>query len=460
MMTTSPESADRDMRLVETELDLSLDLSQQNLLSRVAEQIGQQLGTDGEPIRMGISLSEGSSLRTEVGLIEQSVDARCLNGSIFEYRQRGTVGGDAFNCALIVPTGVGAEIGGHAGDAGPVTRLLHLCCDTLITHPNVVNASDINELPDDALYVEGSTLARLMMGTVGLQRTRGNRVLAILDGETEEVFINAAINAIGGARATYGLKCADIVVMDKPLTMRAQYTSSGAAAGEVTGLENICAIMDRHKGEYDAVALASVIRVPENYHLDYFRSGGEMINPWGGVEAMITHALSLMYNIPVAHAPMFESMAVANADPGIVDPRMAAEAVSVTFIQCLLKGLISSPRLVTDRGMFGSANVLTAEDVSCLVQPNGCIGVPTLAALEQGITVIAVRENETRMHNDLESLPWRDGQFYLVGNYWEAAGLMQMLRTGMDPMCVRRPMTYTRVHDLRKSEIRATSENA
>jgi hypothetical protein len=33
---------------------------------------------------------------------------------------------------------------------------------------------------------------------------------------------------------------------------------------------------------------------------------------------------------------MFESREIANMDPGIVDPRMAAEAVSATFLQCTL----------------------------------------------------------------------------------------------------------------------------
>ena len=56
-----------------------------------------------------------------------------------------------------------------------------------------------------------------------------------------------------------------------------------------------------------------------------------MVNPWGGVEAMLTHALSSTYNIPTAHSPMFESREIANMDPGIVDPRMAAEAVSSDF---------------------------------------------------------------------------------------------------------------------------------
>ena len=47
------------------------------------------------------------------------------------------------------------EIGGHAGDAGPVARMLAEVADTLVLHPNVVNASDLNEMPQNALYVEG-----------------------------------------------------------------------------------------------------------------------------------------------------------------------------------------------------------------------------------------------------------------------------------------------------------------
>lgn len=38
---------------------------------------------------------------------------------------------------MIVPTGVGASIGGFAGDALPVARALSSVVDCLITHPNV-----------------------------------------------------------------------------------------------------------------------------------------------------------------------------------------------------------------------------------------------------------------------------------------------------------------------------------
>ena len=170
-----------------------------------------------------------------------------------------------------------------------------------------------------------------------------------------------------------------------------------------------------------------------------------MVNPWGGVEAMLTHALSSIYNVPVAHSPMFESREVANMDPGIVDPRMAAEAVSTTFLQCTLKGLQRSPRVVLDQAVMSRPEALTVEDISCLVVPAGCLGLPTLAALEQGISVIAVRENRNLMKNDLSQLPWKPGQFHQVNNYWEAAGVIAAIRTGVDPMSVRRPLNDTLV---------------
>jgi len=89
--------------------------------------------------------------------------------------------------------------------------------------------------------------------------------------------------------------------------------------------------------------------------------------------------------------------------------------------------------------------VLTASDVSCMVIPDGCLGIPTLAALEQGIPVIAVKENQTVIKNDLSWLPWSAGQFHLVENYWEAAGVMAALKAGIDPKAVRRPLSQVKV---------------
>ena len=42
---------------------------------------------------------------------------------------------------MIVPTGVGAAMGGYAGDALPVARAIATVTDRLITHPNVLNGA-------------------------------------------------------------------------------------------------------------------------------------------------------------------------------------------------------------------------------------------------------------------------------------------------------------------------------
>lgn len=411
------------------------------LLSHFGKACASVISTGSFPIRLAVTSTSPSHYDCELGAIDGlPLSALERLDSIFECRLRPTVNAQQFNVVLVVPTGVGAEIGGHAGDAAPVARLLGAACDTLITHPNVVNASDLNEMPENGLYVEGSVLSRLLMGTVGLQRVRANRVLVIIDEHQEEMFVNLAVNAVNAARTAFGLDCPRVVKLNPSIKLIAEYGKSGSAVGRVEALEMLFDVLDEYRHEYDAVAISSVITVPHTFHMDYFQSKGDMINPWGGVEAMLTHTVSTLYNVPSAHSPMLETADIANSDTGVVDPRMAAEAVSNAYLHCVLKGLHRSPKIVTDPIGMWHHSVLTAADISCLVIPDGCLGLPTLAALEQGIKVIAVRENENLMRNDLTTLPWSAGQFFQVDNYWEAVGVLTALKAGVAPSAVRRPI--------------------
>ena len=144
---------------------------------------------------------------------------------------------------------------------------------------------------------------------------------------------------------------------------------------------------------------------------------------------------------------MLENHEVANFDLGLVEPRLAAEAVSLTFVQCMFKGLHRSPRIITDPDTMREAGLLTAADISCLVIPDKCVGLPTLAAMKQGIPVIAVRENDNLMENDLHALPWVPGQLHIVENYWEAVGVMTALKAGITPSSLRRPITSANVEN-------------
>lgn len=356
---------------------------------------------------------------------------------IFDFRKRVHENTDKFNVVLLIPTGIGAEVGGFCGDGNATARLLAHTCDTLITHPNVVNASDINEMTDNTLYVEGSILTRLLAGQVGLQRVKSNRVLMLMDAHADKLFNNEIINAVSSARISFGLDC-DVHQMDDMATSVSCYSKAGRAIGEIQDAERLFRIIEEKRHGYDAIGLSTFIKVPPEYHEKYFTED-DMVNPWGGIEAMMTHSIAEVFDIPCAHSPMMTSREVMELELGIVDPRKAPETASVTYLHCILKGLHRTPRIVpADKG-------LTLEDVSAMVIPDGCVGLPTLAAVENDIPVVAVRENKNNMKNDLQALPFRKNKLFFAENYWEAAGILAALRAGIEPSTVRRPIAPTQI---------------
>lgn len=434
------------MLLTEKELIIPRIKDHKNLLEHISNSVSSQLGSDEIPVRIAISRTDNKGYHCEIGTLSGVKSDRVEGmGSIFDLQRRKYENSKEFNAMLLVPTGIGAELGGHSGDGGSLARLIGANCDNLITHPNVVNAADINEIPDNALYVEGSVISRMIMGKIGLQKVNSNRVLMVVDEHTDQKFHELAINSLSAARAAFGLDCPAVITMEDRVLMRAFYSKSGRAVGRIEYFERLCEALEEHRKDYDAVALNSLIHVPKHYHADYFTSDDISVNPWGGVEAMLTHAISMLFNIPSAHSPMMTSEEVMNLDVGIVDPRKSAEAVSTTYLHCILKGLHKSPRIVSDASIHGDPNLMTVADLSCLIIPDNCIGLPTLAAIEQGIPVIAVRENENCMQNNLEKLPFDSGKLFIVDNYLEAVGVMTALRAGVAIETVRRPITATRI---------------
>ncbi|MEM7394667.1 MAG: DUF3326 domain-containing protein, partial [Verrucomicrobiota bacterium] len=316
-------------------------------------------------------------------------------------------------------------------------------------------ASDINEMPENGWYVEGSLITRLLMGAIGLQPVRNNRVGLVIDRHPDREIVTLAVNAASAARSTLGMEIPWVIELDPPIRMRAATAASGAAVGAVEGLDHLCDVVRERQHEFDALAVASVVDVKREDHKAYLHARGDLVNPWGGVEAMLTHAISTLIDRPTAHSPMMANMAVVNEVTELVDPRMAAEEISNAFLHCILKGLRNAPRVVTDRAAWNQADVLTHRNISCLIQPDGCLGLPTLAALEQDIPVIAVRDPNIRMNNDLSTLPFRKDRFFRAENYFEAAGLLAALKSGLAPASLQRPIADTRVF----TETRTPSEN-
>ncbi|MFZ5952863.1 MAG: DUF3326 domain-containing protein [Candidatus Rifleibacteriota bacterium] len=432
------------IQIYEKEFHIPPSTPDSSLLVHIRKCVENKLSADEIPVRFTVIESGPSGYSCELGLVvadEKELPKRPR--SIFEVRPRAWESGDSFCAAMIIPTGVDCEVGGDAGDAGPAARLLASCCDRLILHPNVVNASDINELPENSLYVEGSVLSKIMMGTAGVLPVRSNRILLIIDDHKDKNITDSYINTFSAARATWGMRGAGVVALNPTFYSRLEIAPSGRASGRIEEFGYVLQALEKHRGEYDAVAIASVMDSEEGKGLikKYYET--EMLNPWGGLEAMLTHTTSLFLDLPSAHSPMVEDTSVYDLGVGVVDERKAAELVSTTYLHCILKGLHRSPRIITDPEVMKSPEVVKAENVACLVQPAGCLGLPTLAALEQGIPVIAVRGNTNIMKNDLRTLSFRSDKYFEVENYLEAAGLMSALRAGVDPATVYRPISKT-----------------
>ena len=357
--------------------------------------------------------------------------------NIFDFRRRASEEIGQFNIVLVIPTGVGAEIGGCCGDGNVVARLMASACDTLITHPNVVNASDINEMTENTLYVEGSVLTRFMMGTIGLQPVRSNRIVMIMDKSRDQLFNDEVVNAVSSARVTLGINC-DVIELKESIRSYSLFTKSGRAAGRVERIDRLFDLLTRISGQYDAVGLATVIDIPNKLDKDYFKKGKEAVNPWGGIEAMITHSAASVSNLPCAHSPLNDTQANLhlNMNLGVVDPRKAPESASVSYLHCILKGLHRSPRIV------GCEDGLSVKNVSCLVIPDGCVGLPVLSCIEQGIPVVAVK-NKNTMKNNLQALAFKRRQLYFAENYIEAVGIVTAIKAGIEIDAVQRPIAYT-----------------
>ena len=71
--------------------------------------------------------------------------------------------------AFIVPTGIGASIGGYAGDASSVAQKIASEFN-LIVNPNVVNAACFSGITADMLYVEGWGITQLIKGNLKLKK--------------------------------------------------------------------------------------------------------------------------------------------------------------------------------------------------------------------------------------------------------------------------------------------------
>lgn len=345
-----------------------------------------------------------------------------------------------FTIVHLIPTGVGASIGGFAGDGGPVTRLLAGAADRLITHPNAVNGAQLLALPANASYVEGAALDAWLAGRLALRPMASQRVGILVDRALLDMpkgTQEAMQHALDAVRAVHGVPLIGWQLTPRPLGARTRLSPLGLSTGEI---DDPAALLEgaRELQAAGATAIAILANLgPLDPALSQAYDEGNGVDPIGGLEAILSHLIVQELGLPAAHAPLWPYQ---TETPQPVDPRAAAEHLGHTFIPCILLGLSRHPALVPPRA--ARPDDWQADSVSAVVVPAGCLGGPgALAAMSRGIPLIVVHENQTRVQVTAAALELETGaRVFEVANYLEAVGLLTAWREGIDPQALRRPL--------------------
>lgn len=330
-----------------------------------------------------------------------------------------------FVTAMIIPTGVGASIGGFAGDATSYMRLLASVSDVLMTHPNVANAAMFQQLPENALYVEGYGLDQFFRGHWAIRPVRKNRIGVLLDSGMSSPQEIIHLNTIGAVQTVYGLDICAIEWTDIPVETAYGLSPNGTSWGQVSAADTLLKGAQRLVAQ-GAEAIALVVNLSEESEEATAYAQGEGVDPIGGIEAILSHYLVSQLKIPVAHAPTFSGEGGEIETEILVDPRAAAEYITPTFLPCVLQGLARAPRFEA----VGSGG-LDVTQLSALVVPGDALGgVAVLSCLRRDIPVIAVAENTTVCAVS-DSLWGHTPNLVRVNTYLEACGYLQALREGI-----------------------------
>jgi Protein of unknown function (DUF3326) len=343
-----------------------------------------------------------------------------------------------FTVALIIPTGIGAAIGGYAGDALPVARTMAGVCDRLITHPNVLNGAQLYWPIPNAWYVEGYGLDRFASGHWGLRSVHSNRIGLVMDGGIEPELRIRHLQAADAARATLGLTLTDAVLTDEPLGVTLKTSQSGATWGTIANPESLLRAVEIAIHRAGAEAIAVVARFPEQLDdeaLTQYRHG-QGVDPLSGAEAVISHLVVRTFKVPCAHAPALSALLL---DPDL-SPRSAAEELGHTFLPCVLVGLSRAPQFVTD---LPQRNDLWRDVVDAVVIPeSACGGSAVLSWSKTATQIITVSDNRTTLNVTPEKLAI---EVIRAQSYGEAIGLLAAIRAGVNPATLTpqiKPLTW------------------
>ena len=297
--------------------------------------------------------------------------------------------------AFIVPTGIGASIGGYAGDAGAYARKFAEYTKIII-NPNVVNAGGFSAITDSMLYTEGFTLDSFCKDEVNLVESRNNKIGIIYDKAITQEVLNIHINTQNAVKTVYGINIVDHEITEEEVGVEFYLTDDGISVGNINNIQTIGKACEKllAKG-CDAVAIVCLFDDAEALNLEY--ANGVGTDPVGGIEAIISHYISKHYKIPCAHSPAFADYSISTE---IVNPKSASEYITPTFLPCILLGLSNAPKITTNKN-----DGINVNDLDFIVMPHNSLGsTPVFEAIKRHIPVYAILENSSELNINKRNL--------------------------------------------------------
>lgn len=316
--------------------------------------------------------------------------------------------------AFIVPTGIGASIGGYAGDASTYAKQFAEV-GKLIVNPNVVNAGCFSGISENMLYVEGYSLDNFFKGNIGLKESTNNNIGIIFDKSIPQDILNIHINTINAVKTVYGINVSSFDITDDEVGVEFFIDKSGISTGCVKNVEALkdSALRLLKKG-CNAIGIVCLFDdSADDKNQNY--ENGVGVDPVGGVEAVISHYISREFNVPCAHSPAFADCEISSK---IVNPKSASEYITPTFLPCILLGLNNAPLIERNSDIM-------LKNLDYVVVPADALGsVPVLESIKNNIPVYAVKENVTIL-NVTNELFCNTCGINIVGTYKECLELIK-----------------------------------
>lgn len=307
--------------------------------------------------------------------------------------------------AISIPTGIGADIGGYAGDFGYIARKFSQNFHTII-NPNAVNGGILSAINYDMSYLEGYLFDEFFKGNISITPKKPhetNKIGVIFDCSIPKNIINVHLNTLNALKIVQGIETTGIEYTKNPVGVEI-VIENNISTGKIKNPQTILDATEKliKKG---AQAIAVVCFFGEDSE-DINYESGNGIDPIGGIEAVISHLVTKEFKIPSAHAPAFYDIDISQK---IENPKVASELISSTYLPCVMQGLSIAPDINKDKGTIKN------KDVEFLIVPDDALGSSAvLSSIQNGIKIITVK-NKTSLNVNAQKLnfkPYRHFESY------------------------------------------------